>query len=180
MSVQLWVGCVFLALLVLFLIHSVVRPSPANHQTRSTVQFLTALCGGFAGGLLTGEALFRMTGSSGGLEYAVSGTAGFSIFLVVWFFYPKAISLDDRIDLSIPDGWTFRTAVDALAKSVDAVVDFQGFTAEELESPLQEREVSARTVAELADKLRLLTVVHNAIRQYDVAESATALRLTVR
>jgi hypothetical protein len=43
MSTQLWIGFGFLALLVLFLMYSVINPPKPADSTSATVKFLTAL-----------------------------------------------------------------------------------------------------------------------------------------
>lgn len=90
MTAQLWIAFGFLALLVLFLMYSVIRPpKDASHPT---VKFLTALCAGFAGGFFTGEALISINGIAGSTKFAISGTAGMALFFTIWFFYPKVFS----------------------------------------------------------------------------------------
>lgn len=90
MTTQLWIAFGFLALLVLFLMYSVIRPPEnANH---ATVKFLTALCAGFAGGFFTGEALLSINGMAGGTKFGISGTAGMALFFAVWFFHPKVFA----------------------------------------------------------------------------------------
>lgn len=180
MSTQLWIGFGFLGLLVLFLIYSVIRPPATNDTTRATVRFLTALCAGFAGGFLTGDALFSMKGTAGGMEYAISGAAGCALFFAVWFSYPKAFPLPVGFEFSLPGGWSFRDAAHSMAATINVVVDFQGFSPAELNAPIQERKFSTKTVGDAIAQLRYCTVTPDSVREYDVAETGSIFTLQIR
>jgi hypothetical protein len=180
MSIQLWIGFGFLAFLVLFLIYSVVTPPKSGSNSSATIKFLTALCAGFAGGFLTGDALFSMSGMSGGFNYTVSGAAGCALFFTVWFFYPKVFQLAPGFEFGLPKDWTFRHAVDTMAETIGFTVDFQGFNDQELTSILQQRKISGRSVGEAISQLRLLTLTPGAIREYDLTESGSTYRLKIR
>jgi hypothetical protein len=181
MTIQLWIGFGFLALLVVFLMYSVIIPPRSADSTRATIRFLTALCAGFAGGFLTGEALIHMEGAVGSTKYAISGAAGTALFFTVWFFYDQVIPLRPGFEFSIPaKNWTFRNAADTMARSVDSAVDFQGFSDKELTAQLQERKISSKTVSEAMSQLRLFTDPPGQIREYDVAEVGSIYQLKVK
>jgi hypothetical protein len=180
MTTQLWIGFGFLALLVAFLIYSVIVPPKTNNTTRATIQFLTALCAGFAGGFFTGDALFSLKGKMGGSEYAISGAAGCALFFTVWFFYPRVFPLANAFEFSIPKGWNFRSTTDKMAETISFVIDFQGFTDAELNAAVQERKVSTETVRAAIERVRLFTVTPGAVREYDVRENGSIYLLKVR
>jgi hypothetical protein len=167
---QLWIGFGFAVLLVLFLMVAFFKAPTMTPGQFAILRFFAALCAGFAGGLITGEALFRMEGDTGGVKYLVSGTAGFALFFVVWFFFPKLTPpmAPDRFRLSLPMGWTFQHAAKTFAQRDSAFVDFDGLTTVELGAKLSAAEIDAKTVGEAIKRLRLVTVTPNAIREYDI------------
>lgn len=180
MTATLWIGFGFLALLVIFLIASFFFTPRLTADQRGTLKFLSSLCGGFSGGFLTGGALFEMHKAAGATTFTVSGTAGFALFLVVWFFYPKVFKLDDAFEFSIPSGWTFREAVEAMTRTNDGVSEYQGFTIEELRAPIQGRRISSKSLSEGIGQLRLITIQADAVRPYDVTRQDSVYRLKVR
>jgi cation transport ATPase len=108
---QFWVGCGFAIFLVIFAIVVFFRRGKLEAHQCALLRFLLALCAGFAGGLISGEALFKLVENRGvNSQLAVSGTAGFALFFTVWFTFPK---LADRpagdYAFTLPDGWTSRT-----------------------------------------------------------------------
>ena len=180
MTAQLWIAFGFLAALAIFLVVSFFfTPSLTNDQ-RGTLKFLTALCAGVSGGFLAGSSLFEGTFTTPTSKVALSGTAGFALFFVVWFFYPKVFAIADGISVSIPDGWTFRSAVDALLSGASAVADYQGFTKDELTSPLKSKNIQTKTVTEALLMLRLIPVSLGAIREYDVKQEGAVYQLKIK
>src|SRR5437764_12203665 len=74
---QLWIGFGFLLVLVIFLMITYLRRDTSTANQHNILRFLTALCGGFAGGFLTGDALFRFEEQwSSGAKMGDSGRAG--------------------------------------------------------------------------------------------------------
>lgn len=180
MAATLWIGFGFLALLVIFLMASFFLTPRLTADQRGTLKFLSSLCAGFGGGFLTGGALFEMHKAAGATTFTVSGTAGFALFLVVWFFYPKVFKLDDAFEFSIPSGWTFRDTVEAITQNQKGVAEYKGFTPEELSAPMQGRKISSKSPSDGISQLRLATVQANAVRPYDVARQDSVYRLTVQ
>ena len=87
MSPHLWVAVLLLSILVVFLIVAFfTRPTLTDAQF-TILRFLSALCAGCAAWFISGEVLFNMSGQMSGGKYAISGTSGFALFLVVWFFF---------------------------------------------------------------------------------------------
>jgi hypothetical protein len=179
MNTQLWIGFGFLALLVIFLIFSFFRAPTLTDDQRGSIKFLSALCAAFSGGFLTGGALFEMHKTTGTTTFGISGTAGFALFLVVWFFYPRVFKLTDGFEFSIPANWTFRDTVDGMAQAKGGTTDCRGFTDAELGAPIKGRRISAQSLREAMLQLRLITVAANAIRPYDVFEESGTYRLTI-
>ena len=180
MTAPLWIGFSFLALLVIFLIFSFFYTPKLTDDQRGNLKFLSALCAGFSGGFLTGGALFEVHKTTGSTTFYISGTAGFALFLTVWFFYPRVFKLDDAFEFSIPEGWTLRDTVDGMAQTVEGVSDYRGFTAQELSAPIKSRKISSKSLSEAILQLRLITVVADAVRPYDVTQEGSVYRLTIR
>jgi hypothetical protein len=161
MTPQLWIGFGFLALLVLFLMLAYFVKDKASPNQYNILRFLTALCAGFAGGFLAGEALFHLDATiAGGAKIALSGTAGCALFFSIWFTYPKQpdptppLPLADRCALSIPDGWTFEQAVRAIVKAARAAVVFEGFQAAQVEAKLTAGNIDAPSARDALEQLK--------------------------
>jgi len=167
---QLWIGFGFAVLLVIFLIVAFFKAPNMTPSQHTILRFLAALCAGFAGALISGEALFRMEGGTAGVKYLVSGTAGFALFFVVWFFFPKPTApvAPDRFHASLPAGWTFEQAAKTFAQRDSAIVTFDGFTSQELNAKLSPAEIDTKTIGEAIQRLRLITITPNAVRDYDI------------
>jgi hypothetical protein len=180
MTAQLWIGFGFLALLIVFLIVSFFLKPHLTDDQRGNLKLLSALCAGFAGGFLTGGALFEMHKTTGGTTFGISGTAGFALFLTVWFFYPRVFSLPDGFAFAIAAGWTFRDTADRMAQSRASAIDWAGFSANELNAAMQNRGLATKSLAEALIQLGHLTVAANAVRPYDVAQDGALYRLRVR
>jgi hypothetical protein len=179
---QLWIGLGFAAFLILFLVVAFFAAPNMTPGQHSILRFFAALCAGFAGALIAGEALFRMEGDTGGVKYLVSGTAGFALFFAVWFFFPKHSppTPPDRFRASIPKGWTFQQAAKVFAQRERALADFDGLTASELAAELSPTEIDTKTAGEAIGRLRLITVTPNAVREYDIKYEDSIYRLVVR
>lgn len=180
MNTLQWVGLGFAAALVIFFIVAFFVAKRMTDDQRNLVRFLSALCAGFAGGLFIGDALFKMTGTLGsGAKYAISGAGGFALFFVIWFFFPKATGFPDNGAISIPEGWTFRQAVDELSQIDSAVPAYEGFKAEELEAPLRAWKLKIKNVEGAIGQLRSITANASAIRKYIVKHEDSTYRLTI-
>ena len=160
MSPGLWVGVGFTAALVFFLMVTYFARDKSTETQKNTLRFLTSLCGGFAGGFFAGEALVSYQKEmSGGATLAISGTAGFAIFFVVWLTYARGISRPppDGIKLGIPSGWTFQAAARAIVSAARSVVTFDGFSQTQLDTELTEADIDAQTVTEALNQLQYLS-----------------------
>jgi hypothetical protein len=180
MSAQLWIGFGFLTGLVIFLMLSFFLSPQLTNDQRATLKFLTALCAGLAGGFITGGSLFEGSWTTPSSKIALSGTAGFALFFLVWMSYPKVFAIPDAVAFSIPAGWTFRDTADAVLANEKAVADYRGFTAAELSAGLKPNRLETKTTTEALMSLRLLTTVPGSVREYDVVASGSIYQLTVR
>jgi len=159
MTPLLWIGLGFVAAIVVFLmITSFVR---LNEQADKNLRFLTALCAGFAGGFFTGDALFRYQQQLGsGTNIFISGTAGFALFMLVWFTYARKPSTapdplpNESVNLSIPEGWTFEQAARAITSAARRTVHFGGFDKAQLATRLPAIDIAAPTFCDALEQLR--------------------------
>ena len=157
MTTQLWIGFGFAAVMVVFLMITFFVKDKSSPTQYKTLRFLTALCGGFAGGLMLGEASFAFNKElSDGAKLAISGTAGIAIFFTVWFTYGKREQnpLEDRIQISIPQGWTFELAARSIVRSAQAIVHFEGFEPEQLQLVLPATDIDAPNAKRALAQLR--------------------------
>ncbi|CAH1044901.1 hypothetical protein [Halomonas sp. TD01] len=168
MSLQLWIGFGFTVSLVVFLIITFFVKDTSSPAQYNTLRFLTALCGGFAGGFLAGEALFSLQKEYlSGAKLGVSGTAGFAIFFAVWFTYPKRHreQLEDNLRLSIPEGWTFEQAALAIGKATRRELNLRGIKPEHRSTKLHAIEINASDAGKALEQLRYSS---NALPDYRV------------
>lgn len=159
MTTSLWIGFSFLVLLVVFLIVTSFVKDHSTPAQYSNLRFLSALCAGFAGGFLTGEALFKLDKViNHGVQFSISGTAGCALFFAIWFTYPKRTPPvpPNIFKFSIPVGWTFLSAIDRIVKAVEGVYEITGFTDDQLNLILDEGVVRASSPVEGIRKLRFL------------------------
>lgn len=159
MTPALWIGFSFLILLVIFLIVTFFIKDTSSPTQYNTLHFLTALCAGFAGGFLTGDALFKLDTTMGdGAKLAVSGTAGCALFFTIWFTYPKRTppTPKNAFNLVIPNGWTFKAAVDRIVKAAQGVYELKGFTDTQLNLILEGGELKTPSAIEAIKRLRYL------------------------
>jgi hypothetical protein len=92
MTPLLWIGLGFVAVLVVFLMVTYYAPitgsiSPAAYNN---LRFLTSLCAGFAGALITGEVFLHWEQQlPGGAKVGLSAAAGAALLALVWLTYPR-------------------------------------------------------------------------------------------
>jgi len=177
MSALQWVGAAFVLLLVGFLFYAYSRPQRPGDGKTDIIRFICAMCAGFAGGLFVGDALFKLDTSVGmATKMAVTGSAGFAFAFVVWYGYGRT-RLPTGYSISVPDGWTFQQAAQAMVGQEGAVVDFQGFEAAELAAQLRPAQITKRTLEEALGTLGSLS--RSTIRRYHVAHNSPKYVLTV-
>lgn len=131
MTAILWIGFGFLFLIIIFLMITFFFKENLSHPQYIILRFLTSLCAAFAGGFISGEAMFKLDANmADGAKIIISGTTGFALFFIIWFTYQKknGIKPKDSFTFSIPEGWTFLSAVNGIVKASNGVSEFQEFT----------------------------------------------------
>ncbi len=177
---QLWIGLGFAAALVIFLFVAFFTKERLSDDQRQILRFLCALCAGFSGALITGDALFKLdTGWGETSKLAVSGTAGAALLFTVWFTFKTAVPPPDAYNFSLPSGWTFEAAVKAMAQQDGAVAEFVGFTDEEKNTLLKAQTIKTSTLIKAIQSLRLISD-GTAIREYLVERDDHILRMTIK
>jgi hypothetical protein len=84
-----WIGVGFAVVLLVFFMAAYFKAGDMTRGQWQILRFFGAFCAGSAGVFLAGGALVHATGKLGTMNYAISGTAGFALFFVVWFTWPK-------------------------------------------------------------------------------------------
>jgi hypothetical protein len=179
MTPALWIGFSFLILLVVFLIVTFFIKDSSSPTQYNTLHFLTALCAGFAGGFLTGDALFKLDTTMGnGAKLAISGTAGCALFFTIWFTYPKRTQPKPKnaFNLVIPAGWTFKAAVDRIVKAAQGVYELKGFTDAQLSLVLEAGEIKTPSAVDAIKRLRFL---NRDIPEYNVTVSEDIYKIEI-
>ena len=180
---QFWVGVGLVLIVVLFFMYAFFKAPNMTQQQFAIIKILAALCAAGAGALITGEALFKAEVSMGETQkYLFTGTAGFALFGLVWLIFPKysAPSAPDSFSVSLPEGWTFRHAVEKFAElDKNAFADFEGFSDDELNAELKSRQIATKTAKDAIRLLRSATVVANAVRKYDVIYKDSTYHLRI-
>ncbi len=177
---QFWVGLLFFAVLLGFLLFTFYRATALTDDQRGILKLLSAFSAGFAGALIAGDVLFRMEGTlSNGAKYLLSGTSGFALFLVVFFFYPAVTKLPDGILFSVPEGWTLEHTAEALAKLDNFAVEFSGFHESELAAQLKTWNLKAASVADALSRLRSITKNRGVVRDYSVESLGSSYLLRI-
>jgi len=180
---QFWVGVVFAAVFVSFLMYSINKGKDLNSGQRVMLKILSALCAGIGAWLISGEAFLSLSKNIPGGKLTVSGTAGFAIFLVVWFTFPKGPKfepLPDGTRIAVPAGWTFEQVADACAQQDSSVIHYDGFTAQEMKARLKPWKLETKSILEAIEQLGSITEQRGAVREYDVKKENAKYRLKVK
>ena len=175
---QLWIGLGFVALLVIFFIIAFFTRENLSPSQLQIMRFLTSLCAGFAGALITGEALVQgkvPIGTGGSL--AISGTAGFALFFLIWLTFDRTIKAPDSYNIRIPDGLAFKSAVNVIASQDGAVADLDGFSLEERTALLNGQALRCKTPEEAIKLLRSLA--RTRIRPYEVHRNGAEITFKI-
>lgn len=179
MSTLQWVGTAFVLVLIGFLFYAYRNPQKPGDGQTDIVRFICAMCGGFAGGLFVGDALFKLDSTLGtATKMGVTGSAGFAFAFVVWYGYGRALRLPTGYSFSVPPGWTFQQVAEAMVKQDGSVIDFDGFQPQELSASLRPAQVTKRNLSEGLSAIGGLS--QTKIRSYDVAHDAPKYVLRVK
>ena len=147
---------------------------------------MTSIFGAITAGLFTGAATLNFSERFRGQELTVGGVAGFVVFLLVWLRFPKPVAVPDAtpdpedVNFYVPDGWTFRQALESLARTTSCVVDYGDLTPKELKAPLNGQEIHAKNPKIAIKTLRGMTKTSGAVRDYDVTVTDSTYYLKVK
>jgi hypothetical protein len=181
MTALQYVGLGFAAALVIFLMVAYFASERVHRNQFAILRFLCALCGAFAGALITGSALFDLNQTWTGGKLAVSGTAGFALFFAVWYGFGRIVPPPpDRFNMSVPSGSRFQTIAVEISKHDKSVVSFVGFSDAELAAPLSPQVLETDTVADALLALRSMVASAGLVREYDVEFSRPTYTLRIR
>lgn len=168
MDPRLWIGTGFAAVLVLFLMIAYFNSSKLEQGQWAILRFLCALCAGAAGGFLTGEAVFKLTGKLEAGEVAISGTAGVALFFAVWFTFGNLIQKPpEAVTFQVGANWTFEQTAKGLGAQDKAAVQLVGFTPEEMTAQIRQQELKAKTIKVALETLGQLA--ERPVRSYSVS-----------
>ena len=174
-----WTGIAFLGLLLIFLMAAFfVRDLPP--QSYTILRVFSALAAALAGSLIAGQAVVQASsGAPQGTQWAVSGSAGFALFILIWMWFPErhAGGAGSRV-LTVPGG-PFAETVDALVEAEGAVARFEGFTDAEYGIHLRSRKLTVRDLSHALELLRDLAP-NGKLRHYDVSYNDAVYLLRVR
>lgn len=177
---QLWIGFGFATILVTFLIIAFFIKERLSDDQRNILRFLCALCAGFSGALITGEALFNLNTSLGGsTKIAVSGSAGAALFFTIWFTFKTLAPPPDAYHFSIPSGWKFEMAVKAMVNQDDAIAELIDFNDSEKNAVLKPQTIRTSTIIKALESLRS-SADGAAIRPYDIYRDEHVIRIKVK
>ena len=168
----LWIGFGFTTALVLLGIVTLWFPPKRGSQGRAAMRLLMSLCAAFAGGFLTGAAIFNGSFTHALGKVSISGSAGIALFLTVFFFYDNKpddgeIDIENGITITIPPSCKFRDVADIVAAQAQAGIDYRVLNANELDADMKAQPVTAKSREQLLESLRNVTVLQ-AIRPYTV------------
>jgi hypothetical protein len=172
---QFYSGVGFAAAFFIFLVIAFFFSKGFDPGKHLILKIMTSIFGAIAGGLFTGAAMltYEQNIPAGG-KLTVSGVAGFVVFLLVWLRFPKLPEQPPppvvlNFHFHVPEGWTFQQVLDSIAKVKNATVDYGGLTALERGAKLKDYEIHADTPEDAMRKVRDITKVTGAVRNYGVS-----------
>jgi hypothetical protein len=186
MSTQLWIGFGFGALFFVFLMVAFFAAKNLTQGQHLILRVMTSLCAAMAAGLISGDASIQVTQALPGGRITGAFGAGIAVLIGVLLLFPrfpkppKPVLTGAAINFSIPPEWTFQAGVQGLAVNENTTVRPEGFTKEELDAPMQTRELHAESLTEALRIMRLLTLKSDAVRKYDVFKDGLGYRLKVK
>ncbi len=181
-----WIGLGIIIFGLLFLAVAFFAIPDFSRSRANVVRFFAAIVAGFAGGFLTGSALFDASWTSPGGKVAISGTAGFALFLVVMVFYNKfapdgdELLAGESVHFDLPEGWNFQQVIRGLAQYRNSGADFVGFKKPELDAAMLAQAIETKSMVDAMLAARSITVKISAVRAYDVQKVGGMYVLKVR
>jgi hypothetical protein len=172
-EVQLWAGLGFSVVFVAFFMAAFFWGRAWHAGQWVLVRIMASLSAAFAAALFTGSALvdFRQAFGATG-TFSFQGAAGFALFFVVWYLFPKFPAQGPPTDgnVTLLAGMTLRDAARMIAdKNLDHSrgVDFGGLEEVELNAPLLSDAVINLKDGRIA-LLRPRDFVGGAVKPYNV------------
>ena len=159
MTPETWIGTALVGIVVIFLISAFFLMGRMSSEQFTIVRFLAALCGGGAGGIFTGQALFQWESHPGpGETIFYSASGGLALFGLVWLTFPKLpppLELTDHINISLP-ALSFRQAAREVGKTVRRNVAFDAkFSKAQLSLKLPGIEINAANIPDAMEQIRV-------------------------
>jgi hypothetical protein len=184
MNVQLWIGFGFGGLFFIFLMVAFFANKNMTQGQHLILRIMTSFCAGLAAGLISGDASIQISQNLPGGRLTGGFTAGIAVLLTVLLLfpkYPKPKGLPGHaVNFTFPQDWTFREGVQGLAINDKATATFEGFTSEELDAPIQPRELKADSMSKALAAVRRLTVKAGAVRDYEVHDDGSTYHLKIK
>lgn len=151
-----WISFGFLAALILFAMVYIFKGKDLNYQQTMALRILLALAGGFSLTFITGSIALEVNGKiSEALTTKISAGGGAAMFLVIlWFTRTKDKKLKDSITLSTPENASFKENVMTIATAVNRLVNFNGFSPEQLSVKLPSVQYESSNVKEAIESLK--------------------------
>ncbi len=187
--VQLSIGFLFVTVFIVFFIYTFIKKPELSKHQESILHILSSLCSGFCGALFTGTALLSIEiPISAGGHIAIQGTAGITLFLIVYLNFKKIFlrytlptSVNGNINVNIPpipSGNKFSTIADIFTQVDNSLVEFIGFRDEERDAEISSRQLQCKSIEEALLALRLLSKKIK-IRKYTVIKAHAIYKLEI-
>lgn len=158
------------------------QPPQINSLTRKAMHFLTALCGGFSGGFITGGALLDGHWVSGGTTVGLSATGGLALAILTWWGYrkiPEDGVQDFPLIIGIGETWTLEYVARTVAGSQQAAIDFGKLTPKERGALVIQQQLGAKSWEALLETLRSVTR-DTTVRPYSVKKVGSTFHFEVK
>ena len=187
MTPQMWIGVSFAAFFFLFLMVAFFAAKNLTQGQHFIVRIMSSFCAGIASGLIVGDASIQVTQALPGGRITGGFTAGLAMLIAVLLLFPRYKATvgpppppEGGFNFSVPSGWTFREGVEGVAGQDNATISLRGFNKEELESPLQARQLNTKSATEALRSMRSITTVPGRIRDYEVQKEGSEYVLTTK
>lgn len=190
MNPQIWIGLGFGALFFVFLMIAFFATKNLTQGQHFILRIMSSFCAGIASGLIVGDASIQVSQALPGGKITGGFTAGLAMLIAVMLLFPRykpsvppqppSPPPEGEFNFSVPVGWSFRDGIEGVARQDSATVSFRGFTKEELESPLQARQLNSKSATEALKSMRTITVTQGKVRQYDVQKQGSEYVLSTK
>lgn len=164
-----WISFGILVALIVFAMIYIFKGKDLNYQQTMALRILLALTGAFALTFVTGSIALEVNGSiSEALTTKLSAGGGAAMFVIIlWFTRTKDKKLEDSITLSTTANASFKENVMTIASAVNRLVNFTGFSPEQLSIKLPSVQYQSKNVKEAIENLKSLS---DQLPTYEVKE----------